>query len=179
MKLLFLLFAFISCSPNYDPMDLYEIPVVDIFGEETTLEQYKGKVMLIVNVASKCGLTPQYEDLQKIHEMYEEQGLVVLGFPSNDFMGQELDSEEEILEFCSSNYGVTFPMFSRISVRGRNIHPLYYYLTNEDQNGVTGSRVSWNFQKYLINREGEIVEVISPRQRIFDDEVMEKIKSLL
>ncbi|TVQ47124.1 MAG: glutathione peroxidase [Saprospirales bacterium] len=160
-------------------MDLYEIAVVDIFGEETTLEQYKGKVLLIVNVASKCGLTPQYEDLQKIHEMYEDQGLVVLGFPSNDFMGQELDSEEEILEFCSSNYGVTFPMFSRVSVKGRNIHPLYYYLTNEDQNGVTGSRISWNFQKYLIDRQGEIVEVISPRQRIFDDEILEKIKSLL
>ena len=159
--------------------NIYQIPVDDIEGNNTTLEDFKGKVMLIVNVASKCGLTPQYEDLQALYEEYEDEGLVILGFPANNFMSQEPGSNEEILEFCTSNFGVTFPMFSKIDVKGRNMHPLYEYLTSESLNGKMDSKVSWNFQKYLIDRNGELVEVISPRERVNEEEVRTKITSLL
>lgn len=171
--------AIIFFNPKDKIMDLYQIPLTDIHGVETNLEQYRGKVLLIVNVASECGLTPQYEDLQKLYEMHADEGLVVLGFPSNDFMGQEPRNEQQILEFCSSNYGVSFPMFSKISVKGSNTHPLYEYLTKEKHNGKADSSVSWNFQKYLIDRNGELVEIISPRQRVLDDGVLNQIKSLL
>jgi glutathione peroxidase len=159
--------------------NIYQIPVDDIEGNNTTLEDFKGKVMLIVNVASKCGLTPQYEDLQALYEEYEDEGLVILGFPANNFMSQEPGSNEEILEFCTSNFGVTFPMFSKIDVKGRNMHPLYEYLTSESLNGKMDSKVSWNFQKYLIDRNGELVEVISPRERVNEEEVRTEITSLL
>lgn len=164
---------------NLNAQSIYEIPVVDIHGSETTLEQFRGQAMLIVNVASRCGLTPQYEELQKLYENHREDGLVVLGFPANNFMGQEPGTDEEILEFCTSNFGVTFPMFSKISVKGRDMHPLYKYLTSESLNGKADSNVSWNFQKYLISRNGELLEIISPRQRVSDEKVLAMIKAAL
>nr|MBS0037493.1 glutathione peroxidase [Saprospiraceae bacterium] len=160
-------------------MNIYEIPLVDIRGEHTNLEEYRGRVLLIVNVASECGLTPQYEDLQKLYDLHREEGLVVLGFPSNDFMGQEPGTDAEILEFCDSNYGVTFPLFSKITVKGDEVHPLYQYLTREQYNGKADSEVAWNFQKYLISREGELVEIFAPRQRVSEEEVLNAIKAEL
>lgn len=178
MKVLFFLIASLIVT-NMNSQSIYEIPVVDIHGNETTLEQFRGKTMLIVNVASRCGLTPQYEDLQKLYENHKDDGLVVLGFPANDFMGQEPGSDEEILEFCTSNFGVSFPMFSKISVKGRDIHPLYKFLTTESLNGKADSNVSWNFQKYLISPNGELLEIISPRQRVNDSRVLSMIQAAL
>jgi len=177
MNLFFVLINLVFNNP--EQMDFYQIPLTDIHGVETNLEEFRGKVLLIVNVASECGLTPQYEDLQKLYDRYADEGLVVLGFPSNDFMGQEPGTEQQILEFCTSNFGVSFPMFSKIAVRGKNIHPLYEYLTKEAFNGKADSSVAWNFQKYLISREGELMEIISPRQRVLEEDVLTLIKSLL
>lgn len=177
MKFGLLLLTLIMSTPNMNSSQtIYEIPVTDIDGNEMTLEPFRGQVMLIVNVASKCGLTPQYEDLQKLYQEFKDDGLVVIGFPSNDFMGQEPGSAEEIKEFCTSNYGVTFPMFSKIKVKGKDIHPLYQFLTREDVNGKADSEVAWNFQKYLISREGELIELISPRQSVLDEEIIQLIR---
>ncbi len=177
----FILFTavLVAISGNLKSQDIYSIPVDDINGNTMTLEPFKDKVMLIVNVASECGLTPQYEDLQALYEKFEDRGLVVLGFPANNFMGQEPGTNEEIKEFCRSEFGVTFPMFSKIDVRGNNMHPLYEFLTRKKHNGFKDSEVAWNFQKYLINREGEIVEVFSPREKVSDREVEERITSHL
>ena len=164
---------------NMSAQSIYEIPVTDIHGTETTLEQYRGKTMLIVNVASKCGLTPQYEDLQKLYEELSGEGLIVLGFPANNFMGQEPGTDEEILEFCTSNFGVDFPMFSKISVKGDDMHPLYQFLTRESLNGKADSDVSWNFQKYLVGKDGELLEIISPRDRVSEAKVKALIRSAL
>lgn len=176
---IFILAVFNSFQPQSDDMNIYEIPLVDIHGEHTTLEEYKGRAMLIVNVASECGLTPQYEELQKLYDLHREEGLVVLGFPSNDFMGQEPGTEAEILEFCDTNYGVTFPLFSKIVVKGEDVHPLYQYLTQERYNGKADSEVAWNFQKYLIGRTGELVEIFGPGQRVLEEEVLNAIKAEL
>ncbi|MBV9487753.1 MAG: glutathione peroxidase [Frankiaceae bacterium] len=138
-------------------MSLYDIPVTTIDGKPATLGEHAGDVMLVVNVASKCGFTPQYEQLQAIHEKYADQGFTVLGFPCNQFLFQEKGSEEEIAQFCSVTYGVSFPMFAKIKVKGRQQHPLYGELTkHEDGNGKAGN-VKWNFEKFLINRNGDVV----------------------
>lgn len=155
---------------------VYQFKVNTIDGNETSLEQFRGKVLLIVNVASKCGLTPQYEELQKLYEMKKDEGLVVLGFPANNFAGQEPGTNAEIKSFCTANYGVTFPMFSKISVKGKDIHPLYAYLTQKDQNGVFDAPVKWNFQKFLIDRSGKPVEFFAPQQSVMDDDVMAAIE---
>ena len=138
--------------------EIFNITVEDIDGNERTLESYKGKVMLIVNVASKCGFTYQYESLEAVHQDYKDKGLVIIGFPSNDFLGQEPGTDEEIKQFCTLNYGVTFPMFSKISVRGRKMHPLYHYLTSKETNPDFSGRITWNFNKFLVSRKGEIVD---------------------
>jgi len=138
-------------------VSLYDIPVTTIDGKPATLGEHAGDVMLVVNVASKCGFTPQYEQLQAIHEKYADQGFTVLGFPCNQFLFQEKGSEEEIAQFCSVTYGVSFPMFAKIKVKGRQQHPLYGELTkHEDGNGKAGN-VKWNFEKFLINRNGDVV----------------------
>lgn len=133
---------------------VYEFTMNDIDGKSVKLDSYKGKVLLIVNVASRCGYTPQYEGLQKIYDKYKSQGLVVLGFPANNFMGQEPGSDAEIKQFCSTKYNVSFPIFSKISVKGGDIHPLYQYLT---QNANPPGEVKWNFAKFLIGKDGKIV----------------------
>ena len=140
-----------------DMSSIYDFEVKNIDGEEVKLEEYKGKVLLIVNVASKCGFTPQYEGLQALYDKYQPEGFAVLGFPANNFMGQEPGSDEEIKQFCTLTYGVTFPMFSKISVKGGDIAPLYAYLTDASTNPEFSGDISWNFNKFLIGRDGTIL----------------------
>ncbi|HHE05822.1 MAG TPA: glutathione peroxidase [Epsilonproteobacteria bacterium] len=137
---------------------IYDFKITTIDGKETTLAPYKGKVMLIVNVASKCGFTPQYEGLEALYEKFKDKGLVVLGFPCNQFGSQEPGTEKEIQNFCRVNFGVTFPMFSKIDVNGDNTHPLYMYLKFQ-QPGILGTEIiKWNFTKFLVDKNGKVVE---------------------
>ena len=152
---------------------IYDFKVTTIEGKETTLEQYKDKVLLIVNVASKCGFTPQYEGLEALHQKYKDKGLVVLGFPCNQFGSQEPGSEEEIQNFCRVNFGVTFPMFSKINVNGDDTHPLYRYLKSQ-QPGILGSEIiKWNFTKFLVDKNGNVVERFgsSTKPKELEDEI--------
>lgn len=146
-------------------------------GESESLEDYKGHVVLMVNVASKCGFTPQYEGLEKLYETYHEQGFDVLGFPANNFGQQEPGTDIEISEFCTKNYGVTFPMFSKISVKGEDIHPLYKKLTTQPE--PIGGEVRWNFQKYLVDRDGNVVRKFDSAIKPNDPRVLEAIKTYL
>ena len=136
---------------------LHDFTAVSIGGTDTDLSQYKGKTVLVVNTASKCGFTPQYEGLENLYEKYEEQGLVILGFPCDQFGHQEPGSEDEIEEFCQLNYGVKFPMFAKIDVNGSDAHPLYQWLKTE-KGGVLGDRIKWNFTKFLIDADGNVVK---------------------
>lgn len=149
----------------------------DIDGDEQDLEQYRGKVVLMVNVASKCGLTPQYEALEALYRAHKDEGLVVLGFPANDFMGQEPGTELEIKAFCTGTYDVTFPMFSKIHVLGKEQHPLYQKLTGQPE--PVGGPVKWNFQKYLVDRDGNVVERFSPRTKPDDPALTARLEELL
>jgi glutathione peroxidase len=146
-------------------------------GKPENLGDYKGNVLLMVNVASRCGLTPQYKGLQTLYERYQGRGLEILGFPANNFMGQEPGTNEEIATFCEMNYGVTFPVFSKISVKGDDMHPLYNELTSMPE--PIGGEVLWNFQKYLVNRDGEVVAKFGPRTEPEDAELVGKIEELL
>ncbi|CAM4337971.1 glutathione peroxidase [Paenibacillus tarimensis] len=158
-------------------MSFYDIEVTRINGEQQSMADFKGKVLLIVNTASKCGYTPQYEGLQKLYEAYREQGLEILGFPCNQFMNQEPGSEEEIAEFCKLNHGVTFPMFAKVDVNGSGQHPLYKHLTAEAP-GLLGSKaVKWNFTKFLVDREGKTVKRFAPADA--PESLESEIKSLL
>lgn len=127
---------------------------------------------MVVNTASKCGLTPQYKQLQAIYEKYGNDDFVIVGFPANNFMSQEPGTNEEIAAFCERNYGVTFPMMAKIEVKGKEMHPVYQFLTQKDKNGVMDSKVTWNFQKYLLDEKGQLVEVISPRTAPDDEQVI-------
>jgi glutathione peroxidase len=158
---------------------VYDFKVKDIDGKEVSLADYKGKVLLIVNVASLCGNTPQYRDIEALYKKYQSAGLVVLGFPANNFMGQEPGSEKEIKEFCTKQYAVTFPMFSKVSVKGKEIAPLYAYLTQKSENGVIDAEVKWNFQKFLIGKNGTVVTSISPRASVNEVEVISAIEKAL
>jgi len=150
----------------------YDFKVSDINGKEFTLSSLKGKKVMVVNVASKCGNTPQYADLEKLYKEYGPQKLVIIGFPANNFAGQEPGTNAEIAEFCTQNYGVTFPMMSKISVKGDDMAPLYKWLTSKNQNGVKDSEVTWNFQKYLIDENGKLVDVIDPKVKPNDEKVL-------
>jgi glutathione peroxidase len=158
---------------------IYQFTMNDIDGKSVSLSAYKGKVVIIVNVASKCGLTPQYKELQAFYDSYKNKGVVILGFPANNFMGQEPGSDSEIKSFCEKNYGVTFPVFSKISVKGNDKAPLYQFLTSKVQNGVMDTDVKWNFQKYLIDKEGRMVTFFDPRTEINSDEFVKAVESLL
>ncbi len=151
--------------------------VQTIDAADVALADYKGQVLLIVNVASKCGLTPQYEGLEALYEKHAPQGLVVLGFPANNFGGQEPGANEEIKAFCTGKYGVTFPMFAKISVKGEDIHPLYKSLTT--QPAPVGGEVQWNFQKYLVDRSGNVVAMYGPKVKPDDAALTAKIEELL
>ena len=147
-----------NCAKESNMGSIYDIEVKTIDGNTTTLAPYRGQVMLIVNVASKCGFTPQYEGLEKLYETYKDRGFVVLGFPCNQFGNQEPGSEEEIKNFCDVNYGISFPMFAKLDVNGDNTHPLYRYLKSA-KSGIFGSEaIKWNFTKFLVDREGNVVE---------------------
>ena len=135
---------------------IYDTEAKTINGEEITLSEYAGDVLVIVNTASECGYTPQYKGLQELYETYSDQGLTILGFPANNFGGQEPGSDEEILQFCEVNYGVEFPMFSKVSVKGNDIHPLFDYLTNTENEDFEGE-IRWNFEKFLVDRNGNLV----------------------
>ncbi|WP_226001064.1 glutathione peroxidase [Paenibacillus sp. BJ-4] len=158
-------------------MTVYEYAAKTLQGKEIPLSIYEGKVLLIVNTASKCGLTPQYKALQELYSQYQEQGLEILGFPSNQFAKQEPGSSEEISEFCQINYGVTFPMFAKTDVNGDQAHPLFHYLTKTAP-GVLGSKaIKWNFTKFLITREGNVFKRYAPQTA--PDKLAEDIKKLL
>ncbi|KGJ76459.1 glutathione peroxidase [Cryobacterium roopkundense] len=140
-----------------DTPSLYEIPLTLIDGTETTFGDFRGKTVLVVNVASKCGFTPQYAGLEALYKQYATDGLVILGMPSNQFMGQEPGTESDIAEFCDMNYGVTFPMTTKVDVRGKDQHPLYAQLT-KFKTGILPGLVKWNFEKFLVNSDGQIVD---------------------
>ncbi len=150
-----------------------------IDGEEVDLNSYKGKVVMIVNVASKCGLTPQYKQLQELHEKYADKGLVILGFPCNQFLGQEPGSEEQIKTFCETKYGVKFPMFAKVDVNGDGACDLYKHLTGLKLPPVGDGAISWNFEKFLLNREGEPIARFSPRTKPDDAKVIEALEMAL
>jgi glutathione peroxidase len=141
---------------------IYDFTVAKSNGEESLLEEYRGKVLLIVNTASKCGFTPQFEELQGLYEEYQEEGLVVLGFPSDQFMNQEFGEQEKIIEFCQTNYGVSFPIFKKTDVKGKDAHPLFKFLTKEKK-GLLLSDIKWNFTKFLVDKNGEVYERYSPQ----------------
>ncbi len=160
-----------------DPTQVLSFTVDRIDGSPEQLDMYLGKVVLIVNTASKCGLTPQYEELQTLYETYEDLGFVVLGFPANNFAGQEPGTNEEIAQFCDQNYGVTFPMYSKISVKGDDQHPLYKKLTSAP--APIGGEVQWNFQKYLVDRTGHVVQMYGSRTKPSDEAFTAKIEELI
>jgi len=151
---------------------IHQFKVADIYGNIFDFSQLKGKKVMIVNTASKCGLTYQYEALQKLYSQFKDLNFVIVGFPSNDFLWQEPGSNDEIIDFCEQNYGVTFPMMSKITVKGTKKHPIYQFLTQKSKNNYRDSRVTWNFQKYLINQEGQIEKIISPRTRPDSQEIV-------
>jgi glutathione peroxidase len=156
---------------------IYQFKVEDIEGNEFDFASLKGKKIMIVNTASACGLTPQYTQLQQVYEKYKNENLVIIGFPSNDFASQEPGTNTEIATFCQKNYGVTFPMMAKISVKAANIHPIYEFLTQKSKNGGQDSEVQWNFQKYLINDNGFLEQVISPKTLPNDTVIINWIKN--
>lgn len=157
--------------------NIYQFKVKDIEGKTFDFSTLKGKKVMVVNTASECGLTPQYEQLQKLYTEYKNKNLVIVGFPANNFGAQEPGSNKEIATFCSKNYGVTFPMMEKISVKGEDMHPLYHFLTEKSKNGLQDSQVEWNFQKYLINEKGHLVKVIGPKTLPDSKEVIDWLKS--
>ncbi|KLT70338.1 MULTISPECIES: glutathione peroxidase [Flavobacterium] len=156
---------------------IYQFKVEDLSGNPFDFASLKGKKVMIVNTASKCGLTPQYKDLEAIYKEYKDKGFVIVGFPANNFASQEPGTNEEIGAFCQQNYGVTFPMMDKVSVKGDDMCEVYKFLTQKAKNGVEDSEVEWNFQKYLINEKGELVKVIKPRTLPTDPEIINWIKS--
>lgn len=170
----FLFWSFRSSKFSAPKGSVYDFKIKTLEGEEISLSKYKGKKLLLVNVASKCGFTPQYKNLEALYEKYGEK-LVVIGFPANNFMGQEPGSATEIREFCTKNYGVKFPMMEKISVKGGDTHPLYKYLSNSFENGVCNDAPSWNFCKYLIDEKGQVIKFFNSRV----DPLSTEITSLL
>lgn len=158
---------------------IYDFTVNDIGGKPVKLSQFKGKVILIVNVASKCGFTPQYEGLQKLYSEYADKGLLILGFPANNFGGQEPGTNSEIKEFCTTKYSVTFPMFSKISVKGTDIHPLYQYLTSKETDPDFAGDITWNFNKFLIDASGKIVARFDSKDKPESEKVVNAIQLAL
>lgn len=154
----------------------YDFKVKTIDGAEYNLSQLKGKKILVVNTASKCGFTPQYAELQKLYETYGGDKFIIIGFPANNFLSQEPGSNSEIKAFCTSSYGVTFPMMEKISVKGNDIAPLYKWLTTKSENGVLDAAVSWNFQKFMIDENGKLVDYASPREKPLSDKIVNWIK---
>lgn len=173
MRRYFIMIALaVAVLPVLAQKSFYDFTVKDISGQDFPLEKLKGKKVLVVNTASECGLTPQYEELQQLYKKYGGEKFTIIGFPSNDFGKQEPGSNEEIASFCKVNYGVTFPMMSKISVKGEDQHPLYTWLTTESENGVEDSKVMWNFQKYMINEEGKLEGHFNPQVKPMNKKIV-------
>lgn len=173
--ILTLIITMMATVINAQQKSFYDFTVKTIDGKDLPLSTFKGKKVLVVNVASKCGFTPQYAKLQELYTQYGNDNFVIIGFPANNFLHQEPGSDEEIKQFCTLNYGVTFPMMAKISVKGKDIAPLYQWLTQKSENGVEDAKVSWNFQKFLIDENGNWVASFSPTT----DPMSEKIISLI
>lgn len=176
-----MLYFFTNCTAQKGgdnmpvPQSIYDFKVEGLSGETIDFAQFKGKKILIVNTASKCGHTPQYEELEQLYKTYGEK-LVIIGFPANNFMWQEPGSNKDIAEFCQKNYGVSFPMAAKISVKGKDMAPIYKWLTDKKYNKVESSKVSWNFQKYLIDESGHLVKHFDPGTKPLSEEVVNAIK---
>jgi glutathione peroxidase len=166
-----LIFAMFALAGFAQSTGFYDFKVKTLEGKDFDFASLKGRKVMIVNTASKCGFTPQYEDLEKLYEQYGQK-LVIIGFPANNFMNQEPGNALEIRQFCTDKYGVTFPMMEKISVKGNDMHPLYKWLTSKDKNGVMDSEVKWNFQKYLIDENGKLVDVIYTKEKPGSDKVI-------
>ncbi|MGL2993704.1 glutathione peroxidase [Flavobacterium sp. TSSA_36] len=164
-------------NTNLAKETIYQFKVTDLSGNIFDFATLKGKKIMIVNTASKCGLTPQYKDLESLYKEYSSKGFVIVGFPANNFASQEPGTKEEIATFCQKNYGVTFSMMDKVSVKGNDMCAVYQFLTQKAKNGLKDSEVEWNFQKYLLNEKGELVEVISPRTLPTDPVIINWIKS--
>ncbi len=158
---------------------IYDFVLKDIDSQEVKMEQYRGKVLLLVNVASKCGFTPQYAGLQKLYLKYKDQGFYVLGFPANNFLSQEPGTDEEIKNFCSTTYNVTFPMFAKISVKGKDKHPLYRFLTEEATDPEFAGEISWNFNKFLVDKSGKIIARFGSKIKPEDEQMITAIEAAL
>lgn len=176
-SLIFFFSSYSQTKSNSMSNSIHQFSTTTLEGEVFDFSSLKGKKVMVVNTASKCGLTPQYKDLQALYEQYKNQNFVIVGFPANNFMGQEPGSNEEIAQFCERNYGVSFPMMQKISVKGKDMHPIYQFLTDKAQNAKQDSEVEWNFQKYLLNEDGELEKVIYPRTNPMDGEILDWIKA--
>jgi glutathione peroxidase-family protein len=159
--------------------NIYSFAAKDIDGKERSLSEFSGKVLLIVNVASKCGFTPQYKNLQTLYERFKGRGFEVLGFPANNFMHQEPGTEADIKSFCSTTYGITFPMFSKVSVKGKDIDPLYAFLTNKETDPEFAGKISWNFNKFLVDRKGDVVARFDSKDDPLGDKIPRKVGEVL
>lgn len=172
---IFILFSLIMIQAQTN--SIHQFKVKDINGEEFDMSSLKGKKVLIVNVASKCGLTPQYEQLQELYDKYKDRNFIIIGFPANDFANQEPGTTSEIKAFCTENYGVTFPMMDKLSTKGKDQAPIYEWLTHKSKNGVLDSKVSWNFQKYMIDEAGKLVDFVSPKESPMSEKIIKWIVS--
>ena len=175
--LIILMAQFGSIQAQQDTVEkFHDFIVKDINGEEFPFSSLKGKKVLIVNTASKCGFTPQYKELQELHEQFSGERFEIIGFPANNFLRQEPGTDSEIMEFCSLTYSVTFPMMSKISVKGSDMHPLYRWLTRKNLNGVLDSKVTWNFQKFLIDESGRLIQVFPPKVSPLDESLVKLLQ---
>ncbi|MBX7168983.1 MAG: glutathione peroxidase [Pirellulales bacterium] len=168
-----------AVAADTDVAPVFRYKMKSLTGKEVDLAKYQGKVVLIVNVASKCGLTPQYEQLEALHEKYADKGLVILGFPANEFGKQEPGSDDEIAEFCEQNYGVKFDMFSKVVVKGDGICPLYQFLTSPETDPKFAGPITWNFEKFLVDRQGNVIQRFSPKVKPDAAEVIKAIEAEL
>lgn len=168
LSIILFIFVLTSKSQAQEKTSIHQFTVDNIMGESFDFNTLKGKKVMIVNTASKCGLTPQYKELEKLYQMFKDDNFIIVGFPANNFMSQEPGTNADIAEFCLKNYGVSFPMMSKVSVKGQDICPLYAFLTSKNLNNFQDSEVAWNFQKYLIDEEGHLVQVVSPRTSPLD-----------
>ncbi len=173
--ILTLIITMMATVTNAQQKSFYDFTVKTIDGKDLSLSTFKGKKVLVVNVASKCGFTPQYAKLQELYTKYGNDNFVIIGFPANNFLHQEPGSNEEIKQFCTLNYGVTFPMMAKISVKGKDIAPLYKWLTQKSENGVEDASVSWNFQKFLIDENGNWIASFSPNTDPLSEKIISKI----
>jgi glutathione peroxidase len=168
---------FLFSTAGFAQQNFHSFKTKTIDGKEFDLASLKGKKVLVVNTASKCGLTPQYKELEALYQKYKEDNFVIIGFPANNFMGQEPGTNEEIAEFCELNYAVTFPMMSKLSVKGKDQDPIYKWLTEKTENGKLDAEVSWNFQKFMIDEDGNLVDYASPREKPMSDKIVNWIEN--